>query len=719
MGELRRRLEDLSGRGEPRGAARVWQDATTDPAPTGARRLTPAVAFLAVLAATALVGTAVVNLSGSGPSKSGSRLIAADRLDPLKDCNALLDYLKGEALTRVGPYGLEGAGSFVGDAASARESTSTVTSSAAKGSAPAADASILPSDTSSTNVQEVGVDEPDIVKTDGQIVYTLANGRLSAVRERGAPALLGTLALENPVGMLLDGDRLLVVGGGNVAYAGAAGGRSAAPAIAQDSSRYAPSGNRGLTLTIVDVRDPAAMKVVTAFQIDSSYVSARMVDGVVRVVTQSSGPNLAFVYPANGSDASIAQATKSNRAVVNDSTLADWLPSYTQSSGTGGARPAYDCARTFAPPEFAGFGLLSVLTIDPTDPHIDDTTSVVADGQTVYASTGRLYVATTRWQAVAGDIASTAPVTPDTPVIGGRSAVPQIKTLIHAFDISGTGPARYRVSGEVRGTVLNQFSLSEYQGRLRVATTDQTAAGSESFVTVLADDDARLARVGQVGGMGRGEQIKSVRFVDDRGYVVTFRQTDPLYVLDLADPAAPKVTGELKILGYSAYLHPLAGNLLIGVGQDADESGRIRNASGTYGVQVSLFDVADPANPKRLQQTVLANVSSQVGFDHHAFLYWPATGLTVVPVQRFDVGVTGIGSPGSSTVDLRSGAVGLRVAPGGIDRVAQIRHPVSSSADSTIERSLVIGDRLVTVSASGLLSSDLATLQPGTWVPLA
>jgi hypothetical protein len=165
------------------------------------------------------------------------------------------------------------------------------------------------------------------------------------------------------------------------------------------------------------------------------------------------------------------------------------------------------------------------------------------------------------------------------------------------------------------------------------------------------------------------------------------------------------VTGELKVLGYSAYLHPLDGHLLIGVGADATEQGRVT------GTQVSLFDVSDPANPKRLQQHVIAASSTGAAFDHHAFLYWPATGLTVLPIQEY----------GPRRV--QAYALGLRVAPEGITVVGQVEHPGAGSSPPTwtdpIQRSLVVGDRLVTFSPGGLLSSDLATLSPGTWVPLS
>ena len=135
---------------------------------------------------------------------------------------------------------------------------------------------------------------------------------------------------------------------------------------------------------------------------------------------------------------------------------------------------------------------------------------------------------------------------------------------------------------------------------LRAATTVGIAPESESRVTTLAERGGVLAPLGQVGGLGKGERIYAVRFIGDVGYVVTFRQVDPLYTLDLSQPARPRVVGELKIRGYSAYLHPLAADLLLGIGQDASERGT------TLGTQVSLFDVSDPARPSRLHQWAVA-----------------------------------------------------------------------------------------------------------------
>jgi uncharacterized secreted protein with C-terminal beta-propeller domain len=146
---------------------------------------------------------------------------------------------------------------------------------------------------------------------------------------------------------------------------------------------------------------------------------------------------------------------------------------------------------------------------------------------------------------------------------------------------------------------------------------------TESSVYVL---DSGLRQIGHVGGLGKGEQVYAVRFVGPTGYVVTFRQTDPLYVVDLREPTAPRVSGELKINGYSSYLHPAGDGRLIGVGQDGSDNGQLT------GLQVSLFDVSDPARPSRLSRYALPGGYSQAESDPHAFLYWPATGTLVIPI---------------------------------------------------------------------------------------
>jgi uncharacterized secreted protein with C-terminal beta-propeller domain len=265
-------------------------------------------------------------------------------------------------------------------------------------------------------------------------------------------------------------------------------------------------------------------------------------------------------------------------------------------------------------------------------------------------------------------------------------------TSIHRFDIVGRRRTDYRASGEVPGELLNQFSLSEHAGVLRAATTSSFGRDSESHVTVLATRSGRLQKVGQVSGLGRGERIYAVRFIEDRGYVVTFRQTDPLFTLDLADPAHPRVRGELKILGYSAYLHPIGEHELLGIGQDATPEGL------RQGTQLSRFDVSDPAAPRLLRRVSLGEFSSsEAEYDHHAFLWWAPKRLAVVPFTD------GSGSGGM--------AVAFRVD--GANGIAEAGRPHEERA---VLRTLVVANRVFTLTEGGLHAYDLDTLAAGPFV---
>ena len=621
----------------------------------------------------------------------GGSLVYPSDLGSFPECAEVLAYFRTSALERVGPYGLGGYGDYhlAGGpmpGAPMPGAERTLGAPAPTAGAPAGDGSF-----STTNVQEEGVDEPDIVKSDGRHLFSVAANTLRIVRiDDGAPRLVSNLTLpsEGSHELLLSGTRLLVATRkfGSVSGGGGFDGGGVRPA-----STIAPHRVPSITtLTSIDFTDPSRPMFLGSIDIDGDYRSARMIGSVARVVIQSDPDPLPFVFPTTtGADAE-REAAEQNRQLIRSSTLDTWLPGYVLKRANGEVAeqgPLLPCGAVRPPPLFSGLGTLSVVTIDVTGASVKPTSSaaVVASGQTVYASTSRLFVSTGRWGWE-----------PDALDSG-------VTTEVHGFDIADPAATRYVASGAVPGYILNQFSLSEHGGHLRVATTTQppwrnpgTPVLSDNGVHVLAEQGGKLVEIGKVRGLGKGERIYAVRFFGDVAAVVTFRQIDPLYLLDLSQPAAPRVTGELKIPGYSAYLHRVSPNQLVGVGRDATTDGRVT------GAQVSLFDITDRGAPRLVRAVRYANGFSVVEHDHHAFLHWPATGLVVVPMSQ--------SGPTSGTEF--TGAVGLTVAPTNIAEIGRATHmdEAATAQSRQITRSLVAGGALLTVSDAGVEAGDLATL---------
>jgi hypothetical protein len=676
------------------------------------RRFAMAAAALAIVAAACngTTGSADTTL-GTYPDDAPAQAVpAAYGLQAFDACDDFLDYVKQYAVDLVGPWGFETGwygpmvGRLAGDGVMVMEDMAA-TDGAAGGISPptTAAATTVPApgvDYSATNVQELGVDEPDIVKTDGNRIVVMSGSMLSVVDVSGGePLLAGQLELDSAwaSNLFLAGDRILVLAADDPwAYAGG---------VTPDAWYPTPVAR----LIEVDISDVANPRVVRTLHLDGATVSARMVGNTVRVVVSSLPTGLAFQYPETSGLKAERDAAAHNRQVVLDSTIENWVPYYVLEDATGRVvreGSLLDCSRASHPREFSGLSMLSVITIDlGNSMTIDDAVGVLAEGSIVYSSEDAMYVASSAWRN--WEVLDAA---------AANAAADQYTTDIHKFDISDPSHTTYEATGQVTGFMLSQWSMSEYDGYLRVASTTTPSwwggdRRSESFVTVLEQRDGELVQVGKVGGLGAGEQIFSVRFIDDIGYVVTFRQTDPLYTIDLSDPTAPTVAGELKLLGYSAYLHPLGDGLLLGVGQDATEEGR------TQGTQVSVFDVSDISDPRRLDNYTLDNGYSSAEYDHHAFLYWPDTGLTVIPVQvwKWD--------EDTETESGFSGAIALDAGREGITEIGRITHGDSGDEaeywmNPPIQRSLVIGDSLYTVSDQGVLQSDLTTAEPGTFVEL-
>jgi len=601
------------------------------------------------------------------------------------DCPALLDYMQTEATARVTPWGLGGDGQFVRGGETTVDLEVAEDAADVEPSAPATSGDGADVAFSGTNTQELGVDEGDIVETDGEYVYVAGQDGVRIVSVADAQVVAEPELPEGNHQMLLESDRLLVV-----------------------TSSW--SGSADTIVSLYDVTDPTDPSLLRRSHLEGFVVATRSIDGVARLVISTSfDQRLPFVQPSQfGYDEESALAR--NKAVIAESEVQDWLPRWFDEAGDGSfgeIEPILPCEDVAAPRDFAGLGLTWIASIDAlADATPVGSAGIVSTGDTVYASTDNLYIATQNWDWRWG---GPAPMPVDEQTIEDPGPPP---TLIHQFALGAGTDAAYVASGEVEGRLLNQFAMSEHNGDLRVATTtDDWGFGQQqdSTVFVLRPDGDELQQISSIGGLGRGEQIYAVRFIGDVGYVVTFRQIDPLYVLDLSDPAAPVLDGELKIPGYSAYLHPVGEGLLLGVGQDATDEGR---ATGT---QLSLFDVSDPTDPQRIS-TLPIGGQSEVEWDHKAFLFWEPDGTIVLPVSP------GWGDCGPAFAPDECLAKGIAGAGGAVvaeldGRELAARGVISHAATSRsgcwnpLQRSIAIGDELVTVGLDQLQFSDRQTLE--------
>lgn len=575
----------------------------------------------AVVGTTACLSVAVSGLAGStGPIGSFLPPIpraAADELPAFDDCEELLGWYVEKALPLVGPYGF--GYPYFYDAfptALVRELSMGVDGRAmlAPAAMPSngrmstdagfAEEAVGNSETG-TNVQEVGVDEPDVAKTDGDVIYRLRDNHLVITEVSGKnPIELSRSRLPRSVsgeGLLLVGDTVVVTGhtygnhwGGN----GSRIGYFAAAGVAQ--------------VAAYDVGDPESPALRSVQEFEGTLVEARQYGETMRLVVQTGTPELDFVQP--GRRRTEREATRDNKDIVRNSTIEDWLPTV---EVDGRRKPLVECEDVRHPLTDSGFGTLSIITFDASTPLDRETVAVTTSGSLAYSSTDRLYVAT--------------PVQPDAVPLGWfgdvrRRIAPDngpARTEVHAFELDGTATT-YVASGSVEGQVRDRWSFDENGGDLRIATAHtRNWETVDNGVTVLREQNGSLRQVGSVRGLGRGEEIKSVRWFDDLAVVVTFRQVDPLYTIDLSDPTNPKVLGELKIPGFSSYLHPIGGDLLLGVGTAATLDGR------TQGAQVATFDLSDLRDPRRLSVLTYRNTDLSAAWDPHAFTFVGDTAWTL------------------------------------------------------------------------------------------
>jgi uncharacterized secreted protein with C-terminal beta-propeller domain len=614
-------------------------------------------------------------------------------LRDFRGCAELEDYLKQAALKEMNAQ--------IDDLIDGRFYGPIESRTGAAPTAPVSTPAPRPDSYTTTNTQEKDVDEADFVKNDGNRAFVLHDRQLVKLDTwpPESTRLAWTKPIEGyPTEMFLEGNRAMVFSQVNLGPVFSRVGVVRPPDRGCGGFARAVHCSDGLKITVFDVSGAEPSVVYELYQ-ESSYVSARRVGSTARVVSTGGlrGPQLQFYlesYPSNR-DALKREYEKlraRNAALIRAASLEDWLPPSVEVMGGRARLLTPDCAQFHAStaPTALGLTTIAALNLNRLDagPVL---TSVLSPAAQVYASKDALYVTMAHyWRPNARGV--------------------QDHTYIHKFETPADSQrTRYVASGGVPGHILDQFSLGEDKGSLRVATTQSLLGMTTNGVHVLQARGGRLVQVGAVAGLAPGEQLFSSRFLGDRGYLVTYRRIDPLFTLDLRDPRQPRQVGELKVPGFSTYLHPMDDNHLLAIGRETEDTGR---GERMIGLALQVFDVSDFANPRLKHKQVFGtwSGSSEAENDHKAFNYFPARGLLAIPFSDWRASSTG---SYSSTLELFRVSLEGGIAPAGSVDHADLGRPQAYRGyhwyySPRVRRSIMMDDYVYSISMGGVKVSPAA-----------
>ena len=555
-------------------------------------------------------------------------------------------------------------------------------------------------DFSATNLQVAGVDEGDLVKTDGLYIYQVNEERINIIRAQPAADMALTAAIGfsdrgfTPSELYVDGDRLIVVGNriNPEPY----------PMPYYENNQiqsriYPPIYSSQLTRAIIyDITDRSRPSEVRQLDLEGNYLSSRKVGSSFYLL---SNKNINYYR---------IQEQPIDPPVWRDTV-----------QGQEYVAEKYEDIRYF--PDCINPNYLMVAAVNLDKPGAAaEISTYLGSGQEVYASTENLYVAVQKHdymiRPMIGEIA------PDRPA--------ESNTTVYKFGLL-PGGVRYFGSGQVPGRILNQFSMDEHEGYFRIATTRGEEWRTDQYTSTnnvyILDDNLQVA--GRLENIAPGESIYSTRFMGDRAYMVTFKNVDPFFVLDLSNPASPQILGKLKIPGYSDYLHPFDENHIIGFGKDTIELKTWGDQSQAYyqGMKVAIFDVSDVANPVEMSKVLIGDrgTDSELLHNHKALLFSAPRNLLAFPVTVMEVQGSTV-TPGAHPFPAYGsfGFQGLYVYDIDLDNGLQLRGRIThlspqdyqAAGDSwyrsrkNIERALYIGDDLYTLSGDLVQAHDLASL---------
>jgi hypothetical protein len=557
---------------------------------------------------------------------------------------------------------------------------------------------------SSTNNQVQGVDEADIVKNDGDYLYLVVNGALRIV-STAQPHLVSVTKLPGQArDMFIEGERAAVY---------VARGKSLRPRCTYGYDCQFTGDGTQTSLLIYDIKDRSRPMLARRVDFSGSLLASRRVGPMVHTVV-TNGDERQHAYYSTWPDdvprcgiyesavkAQLKQLEQKNEQLIRQATQLK-LPTLTDN---GVERKLCGSVYRTAIAEKGAFTSLISLDMKQDGVSTRDAT-IQSNPGAVFATAGEFYLAATH-QA---DNAQRA-------WYSFYSSAHEV-TELHRFSI-GARPelTKYSGSGVVPGHILNQFSIDEWAGNLRIATTRGRVPNPDvdSLVSVMSPTPrGNLVRVGAVEHLAPGEDIRSVRFEADRGYIVTFKKTDPLFVLDLKRPDAPKVLGELKIPGFSTYMHRIDDNHLLSIGFDANDHGDFAYFNG---VILQLFDVTNPLRPKLMFKEKIGTrgSSSEAATNHLAFNFFAERGLLALPMTICEGGGDGRNGDQLTFGGLLVYDVSTKK---GFHRLGGVNHGAAgqscntwwSEASSGVKRSVFIDDLVFSIAMDRVKVQKLETL---------
>lgn len=527
-------------------------------------------------------------------------------------------------------------------------------------------------DYSKTNTQVQGVDEADIVKTDGTYIYYLTNEKLTIINTENASQMkeMSTIKFDEtftPEELFLNNDKLIVIG---TRYEYDKTERK----IGIDEDYLYPNymDKTYTSAKLYNVKDKINPTLERTVEVEGDYLTARMIGSNVYI---ASNKYMYYAYICN---------TYKTTELNED----DFKPHYLDTATSNETKSInFDCI--YYIPEFEDTNYLNIVAFNITNNQEANVESYLGAGEEIYASKENLYVTKTKYDYE-------------------RKNKTSITTEIYKFNLNNAN-CTFAKAGDVPGSVLNQFSMDECNGYFRIATTDSTSWNSESNTNNLYVLNENLETIGKIEGLAKGERIYSVRFMGNRAYMVTFVETDPLFVIDLSNPTTPTVLGELKIPGYSKYLHPYDETHLIGIGEDTEV---VNYGYGdrvvTNGMKMAMFDVTDPNNPKELYNVKIGEKGtySELLYNHKALLFSKEKNIIAFPISitENDYKVT------------FQGAIVYGVS---LEKGFELKTKISNSATdydryysrNRVERIIYIKDTLFTLSNGLIKAVDLNTFE--------